>query len=294
MNRPIAPLYATVNITGVCNLNCRYCFYQPRDYHLVMKLPDFKLALNELKICKVFLLNISGGEPFTHPEFSNFLQTAYEYFEHTLVITNGTILTKEHKEVIEDIIQKNGRFPIQVSLDSINPKINRITRSDPEIVVNNIKTLHKIGARVSVAIVVSLFNIHDVPNTIKGLRKYTDYFHLMPFQPVKYLGRKDSEYEVKDKEMKEFWKDICQLREDLGLNFDTPLDEENANLGCAYGVPCQAAFSHVVIDSDLNIRPCDRVTDAILGNLSESSLIEIWNSKESLSVLNRDKPLCCD
>lgn len=292
MNRPISPLYATINVTGICNLQCRYCFFQPRAME-VMKWEDFKRALYELSSNKVFLLNLSGGEPFTHPEIGRFLLFAHAEFDHVVLLSNGTILSLEHINVIKEIINMKGIFPIQVSLDSIYPQINSITRGYTTKVIENIKVLSKINAQVSIAMVISKFNISKILESITFLSKYTKYFHLMPFQPVKALGRKDAEFEVVGDELESFWKDMMRLKKKLDLMVDIPVDEEAQESGCAFGAPCQAVFSHIVIDPDLTVRPCDRLTEISLGNLSTKSLKAIWNNEASKEVLNQSVPLCC-
>jgi MoaA/NifB/PqqE/SkfB family radical SAM enzyme len=290
MNRPIYPLYVTINVTGICNLSCRYCYYQPRKSK-AMEWSSFVRTIEELKENKVFLLNISGGEPFTHPRICEFLRLAHDKFDHVLLLSNGTILNPEHKNTINEIISKKGIFPIQISLDSIIPHINKRTRSYPGTIIKNIIELHNINAALSIAIVVSKFNIKTIAESIEFLSQYTKLFHLMVFQPVKALNGRDLECEVGDHELHVLFKSIKGLSEKLNLTIDSPFDEPSEK-AIAYGAPCQAAFSHVAIDPDLEVRPCDKLTEISLGNLSKASLQSIWNSKEALQIVNQNIPIC--
>ncbi|TAN60641.1 radical SAM protein, partial [bacterium] len=183
LNRPSAPLFATINVTGVCNLSCGYCYYQPRA-HDVMPWESFKKAVTELSELSVFFLNISGGEPFTHPEINKFIRFAHDKFEHVVVLTNGTILTPAHVNMIKSIVKKKGGFPIQVSLDAVAAEINAKTRTDSKVVLANLAKLKEIGADIVIAMVINAFNREHVIDSITELSAITRSFHLMPFQNV--------------------------------------------------------------------------------------------------------------
>jgi MoaA/NifB/PqqE/SkfB family radical SAM enzyme len=256
-----------------------------------MKWPDFVRTIEELQKNKVFLLNISGGEPFTHPRISEFMRFAHDKFDHVLLLSNGTILRPEHKDTIKEIISKKGIFPIQISLDSTMPDVNQKTRCDPGIVISNIRELHRIKASLSIAMVISKFNIETVHESIEYLSKYTKFFHLMACQPVKALKGEDQEFEAEEHELRDFFISIRSLSEQLNLTIDSPFDEPS-DKAIAYGAPCQAAFSHISIDPDLEVRPCDKLTEISLGNLSSETLQRIWNAKGALKIVNQRVPLC--
>jgi MoaA/NifB/PqqE/SkfB family radical SAM enzyme len=290
-NRPGAPLFATVNITGVCNLACRYCFYQPRRPD-VMPWLGFRRVVDELAEASVFFVNISGGEPFTHPEAARFIRYAHERFYHVVVLTNGTILDPGHQDVIKEIVERKGTFPIQVSLDSIQPEVNSITRCHPRRVETNLGILQDLGARIVIAMVITRHNIEFLPASIASLTQYTRHFHLMPFQAVKALAGADRDCQASETDLADFWRQAARLREELGLDLQVPQDDACSHRGCAMGAPCMAAFSHLVIDADLRVRPCDRVVDVTIGDLQTANLSEIWRSDAALNITHGPLPLC--
>ncbi len=291
MNRPIAPLYAMINVTGVCNLKCRYCYYQPRAFEL-MEWSSFQKVINELYLNRVFMLILSGGEPFTHPKICDFLRLAHEKFDDVTILSNGTILTQKHLVTIKEIIQEKGIFPIQISIDSISPHINEITRCDPTQVINNIKILSDLGATVVVSMVITKFNLNSIRKSIIFLSNYTKIFHLIPFEPALTLREKDLSYKVKEEKLHVLLQSVKALEEERNLIIGTPLEEEKFEGGCASGAPCQAAFSEIVIDPNLRVRPCDRLTDITIGDLSESSLKTIWESQAAMDIVNQPVSLC--
>lgn len=291
LNRPGAPLFATINVTGICNLKCTYCFYQPRSQE-VMDFESFKRIITELSNLSVFFVNISGGEPFTHPEIDKFIDFAHKKFQHVVVLTNGTLLMPHHIETIKAIIQNKGSFPIQVSIDAVDPVINMKTRYDSNVILNNLKILKDIRANIVIAMVISRFNCDCMIESITQLSRFTKFFHIMPLQSVKALKGCDKEYQLSEDKLLELWRQIKLLRIKLDLNIDIPFDDDGSDIGCATGAPCMAGFSQVVIDPTLKVRPCDRLVSTVIGDLRVSTLPQIWKSQSCMEVLRRDIPLC--
>lgn len=292
MNRPGAPLFATINITGFCNLKCKYCFYQPRSNES-MGLNDFKRIIDELSELKLFFVNISGGEPFTHPLIDDILIYAHKKFQHVIVLTNGTILLKNHLDTIKSILKSKRSFPVQVSLDAIDPSINMETRCDPEKVLNNIQLLCDMGANVTIATVLTVFNKDHVQNLIVQLSSKTKFFHIMPLQRVELLNGRDKKYQLSEDDLYKFWVQIERLRSRYNLYIETPFDKKSRG-GCASGAPCAAAFSYIVIDPTLKVRPCDKMVRKVIGDLKTSTISDIWNNANSQKIIQRKIPICCE
>lgn len=150
-NRPASPLWATVNVTGVCNLQCEYCFFQPRK-HEHMTIVDFINVIAILKAQNAFFLTISGGEPFMHPRII-ILMHAHDTFEHATVLSNGTRIQKTHVDCMRAIIKRKGAFPLQISRDAIDPDTNDKTRGMAFKVMKNLQVLRDAGITLTIAMV---------------------------------------------------------------------------------------------------------------------------------------------
>lgn len=290
-NRPKSPLLATINITGFCNLECKYCFYHPRNEVNISKV-DFIKAVEILKEQEIFLLSLSGGEVFLHPEINSFLKIAHDSIPYVLTLSNGTLINDSNLKTISSIIEKNGAFQIQISIDSIDSETNSKTRSTNEVVVKNIKRLNEIGAYIIGATVITSYNINSLPETILKLSDLIDSFHIIPFKQNPFSNKVEEEMIADSDKIVELWNKLIEMRIKYGLKYKTPYDE-NRNLSyCATGAPCMAGFSQIVIDADLKVRPCDRCTKTFVGDLNFQDFNEVWNSKELLNVINRDSPIC--
>ena len=290
-NRPRAPLFATINVTGRCNLTCKYCFFQPRE-HVDMTLENFRRVIGELADHEVFFVNLSGGEPFVHPEIDTFIRYAHDRFRHVVVLTNGTILRRNHIATVTDIVRAKGGFPIQVSLDSVSPAVNEKTRSDPSKILRNIRVLSEVGADIVIAMVITRFNFRSVVDSVVQLSQFTRYFHMMAVQPVAALKGADRNYGLTEDKFADLWNELRALRKTLDLSLDTPGDDCGQEKECAFGAPCMAGFSHLVIDPSLKVRPCDRCVHTFIGDLTCDVIEEVWEGEAVRKVLDSPVPFC--
>jgi len=283
-NRPLAPLFATVNVTGVCNLRCAYCFFQPRlERHMPLK--AFEMVIKKLAEARLFFVNLSGGEPFAHPQIAEILRIAHQHFHHVNVLTNGTLLRPTHLEAIAAIVSSKGMFPVQVSLDSVEAAVNDKTRGATARVLRNLERLNEVGANIVVAMVLSDINLPKIITSIRQLARYTRHFHVMQVQSVRSLAGSDATLDPGAARIAEAWDEITAVRDELGLNIDVPDECAGEDGGEAEGAPCMAGFSQFVVDPDLRVRPCDRCVGTFVGDLAHQSVDEIWRSPEIGKVL---------
>lgn len=291
-NRPRAPLLVTVNVTGVCNLRCSYCYFQPRAQSH-MTLEDYKATLATLRENEIFLLTLSGGEAFLHPEIDTLLDLAHDAFEHVSILTNGTALQAGHLKTIGRIVERKGFFPIQVSMDSPDPRVNDSTRGHTSAVLRNMLNLKKAGASITVAIVVSSRNVDRIEETIASCLDITQHFHVMPVKPVPYLKGKDAHLQVPPERMSQVWQELIGLRGKYGVRVRTPVDDLCTRVETsAVGAPCMAGFTKLAIDPNLDVRPCDKCVSTVVGNLKNETLNEIWMGSRMADVYQRGVSYC--
>jgi len=291
-NRPSSPLLVTINVTGMCNLTCKYCYFQPRK-QIHMSLKNFKMALKELKINNVFLIALSGGEPFLHPQINQMMSLAHEYFDHVSILSNGTVISLKHLEAIKIISEQKGNFDIQISIDSIDKEVNDMTRGMTSLVLKNIEKLKENGARITIAMVITSQNINNILHSINCLSRLTNHFHIMPFRAVPYLKGEDSFLNVPKKNIDLVWEKLVDLKKELNLQISTPIDDVCEHIETsAKGAPCMAGFTKLTIDPNLDVRPCDKCVDTVVGDLGTSSLKEVWDGKLLANVYQSKNIYC--
>jgi MoaA/NifB/PqqE/SkfB family radical SAM enzyme len=252
--------------------------------------PDFERIIDELAELGVFLVTLSGGEPFLHPNFGDMFLYAHKRFAHVMTLTNGTALRPCHLDPIQQVLNEKGAVTIQVSLDSNDAHVNALTRAPSQRTLRTIKQLTSMGCHVIVAIVVTRHNVATVVPTVESLSAHTRWFHLMTVQDIRSKPGVERELEAERTVRASLWTELGALAtaRDLAINYPT----QDCERGCATGAPCMAGFSSLIIDPDLNVRPCDRLTDIVLGNLNHAKVSEVWNSARMLAFTQRPEPLC--
>ncbi|MBI5145822.1 MAG: radical SAM protein [Thaumarchaeota archaeon] len=103
-----------------CNLAGKHC-YRNSDPQCTQFIKTDQLLkwLSKLKESGIGVVELTGGEPTAHPDFTKILSKCCEFFSLTAIISNGTLWTKE----IEDIVESNtDKLFIQIDLDGSSPK----------------------------------------------------------------------------------------------------------------------------------------------------------------------------
>lgn len=79
-----------IGLSEVCNLTCNMC-RRPQEREF-MSAQRVQRLLSEARMIGVRTISFSGGEPFVHPEFRSFLESALDHGFDVELVTNGTLL----------------------------------------------------------------------------------------------------------------------------------------------------------------------------------------------------------
>jgi MoaA/NifB/PqqE/SkfB family radical SAM enzyme len=291
MYRPDYPLIATINVTEYCNLNCIYCFYQPKN-NCEISFETFKEIIDDLSEHRLFLLIISGGEPFCHPKINEMLRYANSKIYNTIILSNGTCISNDNLTCIKEIISEKGIFNIQVSIDSVNTLCNDITRGLGTFVLESITKLSKIGANISLSTVITKYNYSNIIETIEHFNGIVKQYHLIPFKDIENNLEKKNELGVTVKELLTLYRNIEDSNIDIFRTIKNPFREKETKFEYETSAPCMSAFSQVVIDPNLDIRPCDRLRKTILGKYANKNIVDIWKNGMCESIYKSSLPYC--
>ena len=290
MNRPSFPLYASVNVTTFCNLDCMYCYMKPHRNER-MSLEDFRFVIDELAEGPVFYVLLSGGEPFTHPDIQEMIAYACDHVDEVSLVTNGTLLSEEDVSFLRR--RDTSNLSVQVSLDSIVDEENRLLRTvRSSIVADKIRELSDVGVSLSVGLVMSRHNYASIRETVVALHEYVRHFNIMVLQNTVNNRHLTDSIGVDEEDLRKVHEWVAEFRKGRDFSVTLPRDIVRTEECTARGAPCSAAFSYVAIDPDLRVRPCDRVTDVFIGDLREHSIRDIWESTSASEVRGRTELLC--
>ena len=130
----ITPLFAQIDLTNACNLDCSFCSYKIGNYS-PDHMKDFSIkdrldpaqAKRILKQMKVFGVKAvewtGGGEPTLHLNWKELVRYAKRLGYEQALVTNGTLLDDEGIDLIKDF--EWVRFSIDAAKEETYYKIKR-------------------------------------------------------------------------------------------------------------------------------------------------------------------------
>ncbi len=110
------PLMASIEVTMGCNLRCKHCYIpfsqRAGTCEQELTLPEFERIFDEIAAEGCLWLLLTGGEPFSRPDFLQIYDAAKRRGFILSVYTNGTLLTEE----IADHLAEWRPFVVEISL----------------------------------------------------------------------------------------------------------------------------------------------------------------------------------
>jgi len=243
------PIFAKIEITRRCNLDCEMCYRHalgsiPND----MTLKQFKQIIDKTNFKRI--ATHGYGEPLIHPDFLEMMQYCQKKGVKTMLVTNGTLFTEE----LALGYLKTNPVSITFSIDSPHKeqyeKIRRGASFDR--VMKNLKFIadNRGNTKVRVHMTVWKENYKTVPE-MKRLCKNMDI----------ELGIADITYSY----------DFKKSREKNSVRNEMPKNEYRK---------CYLPWLSTYIDVEGDVYPCTDNLNWKLGSIYEKSMKEIYNSEK--------------
>ena len=109
-----------LHITNACNYKCKFCFAHFENSKNLLRLPDWKIIIDDLKEHGARKINFVGGEPLLHPDIAEMIRYTSELGIVTTIVTNGSLLTRSIIEKIGSNVDWVG-----FSIDSFDESTER-------------------------------------------------------------------------------------------------------------------------------------------------------------------------
>lgn len=122
-----------LELTDHCNLSCPVCYAGSSPQQKHKSIDDLRHAIDRLVQAegRADVLQLSGGEPTTHPQFEEILDYALEQpIDYIMINTNGIRLAKD-REFVDRIAQHSNRVEIYLQWDGTNDEVHRALRGVP-------------------------------------------------------------------------------------------------------------------------------------------------------------------
>lgn len=287
------PYYVSVELTKKCDLRCIHCYAEagPPD---VDELPTQRWlrTLRELYTLGTLTVNITGGDPLTHPDFFEVLEFCEGKF-HVIVSTSGY-------RIDEDTAHKISEYKsiemIQVSLDGPDPDTHNSIRGRNDSFQRAVTAIQALSesTEVHVAMVVLPVNEDKIEDTIILAKQLGAT--VFGAGRIYSLGRAKGRFPLSAEKMIALDKKVTELahkysdetftvrRRDPNVLQHTHEDmspDDMLTVGDALmkavGGNCGAGYRSVFIQSDGNVIPCGML-DVSIGNVGETSVKEVLKS----------------
>lgn len=107
---------AFLEITNICNLQCSFCHGTRRERRMLTE-AEFEQLTDALAGQVTYLYFHLMGEPFLHPLLGQFVKRAWEKGFRPMITTNGALLQKSGRTVLE-------KLPYKISISLHAPAAN--------------------------------------------------------------------------------------------------------------------------------------------------------------------------
>ncbi|MPQ45048.1 radical SAM/SPASM domain-containing protein [Clostridium tarantellae] len=167
-----SPVHVSVEITDYCNFQCKHCYVDASP--MERKVVEYDKLIKLFKILKengVKVVELTGGECTTHPQFKEILNFCCTNFNLVSIISNGYLIGK-YKE-LADFIGDFKNAVVQISIDGMEKFHNyfRNKKDSFKYACKAIEYLKKKNTIVRVASAISEENIEDIVSLYKLCKK---------------------------------------------------------------------------------------------------------------------------
>jgi MoaA/NifB/PqqE/SkfB family radical SAM enzyme len=290
-----SPPFLILFINSICNMKCEHCFYwrnlNRRDDLTKEELFELSRSLGHIEN-----LNLSGGEPFLRPEFSDICRQFIRHngVEQIYVPTNGYFTTRMVKQIGETLQEADLKlFAVELSLDGMPEFHNKFRVSpgsferamqtydalvelqerDPRLRIHAISTATDVNMEEIRRLTTYLFDRcpkmdHHNLAIIRGDRKnpslqgpsLLEYQQLYEYIRRLWASREAGRYGSLVEPMLQ-WAKLKTIAERTQV------------------IPCRAGVLSAVVYANGDVSVCELHNP--LGNLRQNSFWEIWNSEEA-------------
>ncbi|MDR2622961.1 MAG: radical SAM protein [Methanobrevibacter sp.] len=166
------PLHLLVELTDYCNWDCKHCFNDSSSFkHGFIDSASLIIFLREMSAMGCDTVNLSGGEPLAHPQFSEIVEEASKLFRKVVILSNGTLI---NENIIGVLKKYRDRIILRLTLNSSTGFImdDFVGKSGAFNRVNEVISLVvNEGINVEVAMICTHYNMDDMVDVAKLSRK---------------------------------------------------------------------------------------------------------------------------
>lgn len=269
------------HITHRCNLRCKHCYQD--DYSSFETRADMERVLDQFtELLRTYnrkgQLNITGGEPLTHPDLFWLLKQAKERNISTGVLTNGTLISPREARLFRACRVSY----VQVSLDGCEKTHDEIRGSGSfDKAVRGINALKSQGLFTSISFTAQSGNYRELKKlarcceSLSADKLWFDRVIIPKNEDTKNLSLDSSQFHSLIKTAARLNR---QGRVFCGRSLQF-IPCKNKNI-----YRCSAGDSLLILLADGTVMPCRRLP-LTLGNVRNNSLLELYRDSQIMHDL---------
>lgn len=263
--RLVLPSSVLIEVCHTCNENCVHCCLAQHAKR-GLTLEQYENLFDQMVQAGTFYIILTGGEPFTRPDFMGVVEAARRRRLSTTIFTNATLITDDQIERLRELFIDEVHVSIYSADPGVHDSITRIRRSFQRS-VGAIRKMRRAG--LVVRIKCPLMNM--TADGVDDMKRLAAELDVSVQYTLAITARNDGACDTHQ----------CRLRpEQLARLLSDPdivtQSVEPAhfqeNLDC---IPCDTVFNGGAVDPDGNVYVCNQ-WQVIGGNILEQPLLHIW------------------
>jgi len=307
------PRSVGLQITGACNLSCRYCFYADSMERLD-DLPqrDWLAFFEELGRLGIFDVTLSGGEPFVRRDLFDLIDGIVENRMRYCILSNGTLIDERVLGRFEVGKRRLRLDYIQVSIDGSRAEIHDKSRPGSfDQAIRGLRLLKDAGFPVEVRVTINNHNVDDLENIARLLIEEIGLsgFGTNEASPIGAGCANRGDMALTPKAQLEAMRRIeilleryprrikAQAGPQAKLRMYRQMEHARATgemapdwaMGCLSA--CGCVFSKIDILHDGTIVPCCMLPGVALGRIGQDSLADVWRSHPQLWAIRERRSI---
>ena len=249
-----------IEITNICNLNCKFCPETSRKKEIITVENFEKIIKKIYKHTKLVALHVKG-EPLLHSNLEDIFKILEKYNLKTNITTNGTLIKKNIETIKKSKVVRQINFSLHSSVQ--NDGIGK----------NYLQDIFEAAEQLSKNIIsYRLWNLKSIKENdinyeiIKAIQDY---------------------YNIQNLKQKLMESEFIKLKENVFVNQDIEFEWPDLNKKSIIEKGrCLALKEQVAILVDGTVVPCclDNNGDIPLGNIFEETMEDILNKTKSVTI----------
>lgn len=272
--KKVIPISALIEVCYTCNENCIHCCLENHKKQ-GLTLKEYDNLFDQLVEAETFFVILTGGEPFTRPDFLEIVNAARKRKLSVTIFTNGTLLNPNIIKQLKLLYVHE----IHISIYSTKPEIHDcVTQKNSSFIksISSIKELRKNNINVKIKSPLMSLTVSNKDELIKLAKSLDTSIQFNTVITAKNNGDKSAfNLRLTKKELK-------NVLLDPKVN---PQSKQTTcfkdNLNC---IPCETVFNGGSIDPDGNVYVCNQLKIKG-GNALKNSFKDIWEKSENFQEL---------